>query len=40
MGDAVTGIEPDANALFGNAAKIPFAGSWGVQRLYSPGCMI
>ena len=36
MGDAVTGIEPDANALFGNAAKIPFAGSWGVSASYSP----
>ncbi|QEH43512.1 type IX secretion system outer membrane channel protein PorV [Chitinophaga sp. XS-30] len=36
MGDAVTGIEPDANALFGNAAKIPFAGDWGVSASYSP----
>lgn len=36
MGDAVTGIEPDANALFANAAKIPFAGTWGVSASYSP----
>jgi hypothetical protein len=36
MGDAVTGIEPDANAMFGNAAKLPFAGSWGVSASYSP----
>ncbi len=36
MGDAVTGIEPDANAMFGNAAKLPFAGDWGVSASYSP----
>ncbi|WP_157986502.1 type IX secretion system outer membrane channel protein PorV [Chitinophaga alhagiae] len=36
MGDAVTGTEPDANAMFGNAAKLPFAGSWGVSASYSP----
>jgi hypothetical protein len=35
-GDAITGLEPDANALFGNAAKIPFAGEWGVSASYSP----
>lgn len=35
-GDAVTGLEPDANALFGNAAKIVFAGDWGVSASYSP----
>ncbi|MGX5821037.1 type IX secretion system outer membrane channel protein PorV, partial [Chitinophaga lutea] len=36
MGDAVTGIEPDANAIFANAAKLPFAGEWGVSASYSP----
>jgi hypothetical protein len=36
MGDAVTGIEPDPNALYGNAAKILFAGNWGVSATYSP----
>ncbi|UYQ93674.1 type IX secretion system outer membrane channel protein PorV [Chitinophaga horti] len=36
MGDAPTGVEPDANALFHNAAKIVFAGDWGVSASYSP----
>lgn len=36
MGDAVTGLEPDANAIFGNAAKLPFAGGWGVSASYAP----
>lgn len=36
MGDAITGLEPDANDLFGNAAKIAFAGQWGVSASYSP----
>lgn len=36
MGDAVTGIEPDGNALFANAAKTPFAGDWGVSASYAP----
>lgn len=36
MGDVVTGIEPDPNALFGNAAKILFAGNWGISANYSP----
>jgi hypothetical protein len=35
-GDAITGLEPDANALWGNAAKIVFAGDWGVSASYSP----
>ncbi|HEY0611395.1 MAG TPA: hypothetical protein VGD35_17110, partial [Chitinophaga sp.] len=34
LGDAVTGLEPDANDLFGNAAKIVFAGDWGVSASY------
>ncbi|MCK7559870.1 type IX secretion system outer membrane channel protein PorV [Chitinophaga sedimenti] len=36
MGDAPTGVEPDANALFHNAAKIVFAGDWGVSASYAP----
>ncbi|WP_298741849.1 type IX secretion system outer membrane channel protein PorV [uncultured Chitinophaga sp.] len=36
LGDAVTGLEPDANDLFGNAAKIVFAGDWGLSASYSP----
>lgn len=36
VGDAVTGLQPDANAMFGNAAKLPFAGDWGVSASYSP----
>lgn len=36
MGDAVTGVEPDANSMFGNAAKLPFAGPWGVSASYAP----
>ncbi|WP_295118921.1 type IX secretion system outer membrane channel protein PorV [uncultured Chitinophaga sp.] len=36
VGDAPTGMEPDANALFHNAAKIVFAGDWGVSASYSP----
>ncbi|MET7000544.1 type IX secretion system outer membrane channel protein PorV [Chitinophaga defluvii] len=36
MGDVVTGIEPDPNALFGNAAKLLFAGNWGISANYSP----
>lgn len=35
-GDAMTGLEPDVNSLFGNAAKIVFAGDWGVSASYSP----
>lgn len=36
LGNAVTGIAPDVNALSGNAAKLPFAGDWGVSASYSP----
>lgn len=36
LGNAVTGTSPDVNALFGNAAKLPFAGEWGVSASYSP----
>jgi len=36
VGDAVTGLEPNVNDLFGNAAKIVFAGDWGVSASYSP----
>jgi hypothetical protein len=36
MGDVVTGLEPNANDLFGNAAKIVFAGKWGASASYSP----
>lgn len=36
VGDAATGMEPDANALHHNAAKIVFAGDWGVSASYSP----
>lgn len=39
IGDAVTGLEPDANAIFANAAKLPFAGEWGVSASYSPWMM-
>ncbi|QHS62436.1 type IX secretion system outer membrane channel protein PorV [Chitinophaga agri] len=35
-GDAMTGLEPDANSLFGNAAKIVFADDWGVSASYAP----
>lgn len=35
-GDAVTGLEPNGNDMFGNAAKLPFAGPWGVSASYSP----
>ncbi|PSL26915.1 type IX secretion system outer membrane channel protein PorV [Chitinophaga ginsengisoli] len=35
-GDAMTGLEADANSLFGNASKIVFAGDWGVSASYSP----
>ncbi len=35
-GDATTGLSPDVNALWSNAAKIVFAGSWGVSANYSP----
>lgn len=35
-GDATTGLSPDANSLFSNAAKIVFAGDWGVSANYSP----
>ncbi len=35
-GNAVTGLEPDANAMFANAAKLPFAGEWGASVSYSP----
>ncbi|MGN7822900.1 type IX secretion system outer membrane channel protein PorV [Chitinophaga sp. 22536] len=36
MGDAATGISPDANSIFSNAAKIVFAGDWGASATYSP----
>lgn len=36
VGDACTGLSPDANSLFSNAAKIMFAGDWGVSASYSP----
>ncbi|KAA2241553.1 type IX secretion system outer membrane channel protein PorV [Chitinophaga agrisoli] len=36
LGDAITGLEPNSNDLFGNAAKIVFAGDWGVSASYSP----
>lgn len=36
IGGAVTGLEPDANAIFANAAKLPFAGDWGASVSYSP----
>src|SRR4051812_15956004 len=35
-GDAMTGLEADVNSLFGNAAKIVFAGDWGISASYSP----
>jgi hypothetical protein len=35
-GDATTGLEADANSLYGNAAKIVFAGDWGISASYSP----
>ncbi|WP_298716875.1 type IX secretion system outer membrane channel protein PorV [uncultured Chitinophaga sp.] len=35
-GGAVTGLEPDANAIYANAAKLPFAGDWGASVSYSP----
>ncbi|NSL90231.1 type IX secretion system outer membrane channel protein PorV [Chitinophaga sp. Mgbs1] len=35
-GDATTGLAPDPNSLFSNAAKIVFAGDWGVSANYSP----
>ena len=35
-GDASTGLSADANSLFSNAAKIVFAGDWGVSANYSP----
>lgn len=35
-GDAMTGLDPDVNSLFGNAAKIVFAGDWGISASYSP----
>lgn len=35
-GDAAIGLSPDANSLFSNAAKIVFAGDWGVSANYSP----
>ncbi|MGO4288945.1 type IX secretion system outer membrane channel protein PorV [Chitinophaga sp. RAB17] len=35
-GDASIGLTPDANSLFSNAAKIVFAGDWGVSANYSP----
>ncbi len=35
-GGAVTGLEPDANTMFANAAKLPFAGEWGASVSYSP----
>lgn len=36
LGGAITGLEPDANALSGNAAKLPFAGEYGASVSYSP----
>ncbi|MEC5146961.1 type IX secretion system outer membrane channel protein PorV [Chitinophaga sp. 212800010-3] len=35
-GDATTGLQPDANSIFSNAAKLVFAGDWGVSACYSP----
>ncbi|MBC9934673.1 type IX secretion system outer membrane channel protein PorV [Chitinophaga qingshengii] len=35
-GDATTGLEASPNSLFSNAAKIVFAGDWGVSANYSP----
>lgn len=35
-GDAMTGLAPDVNSLFGNAAKIVFAGEYGISASYSP----
>ncbi|MBV7533837.1 type IX secretion system outer membrane channel protein PorV [Chitinophaga sp. sic0106] len=35
-GNAPTGLTPDVNALFSNAAKIVFAGDWGVSANYAP----
>jgi hypothetical protein len=35
-GDAMTGLEPDVNSLYGNAAKIVFAGDFGISASYSP----
>lgn len=35
-GNAPTGLSPDVNALYSNAAKIVFAGPWGVTASYSP----
>ncbi|MBV8253946.1 MAG: type IX secretion system outer membrane channel protein PorV [Chitinophaga sp.] len=35
-GDAPTGLSPDVNALWSNAAKIVFAGNWGVSANYAP----
>ncbi|SJZ44720.1 hypothetical protein SAMN04488128_101255 [Chitinophaga eiseniae] len=35
-GDATIGLEADPNSLFSNAAKIVFAGDWGVSANYSP----
>ncbi|WP_423737562.1 type IX secretion system outer membrane channel protein PorV [Chitinophaga caseinilytica] len=36
LGGTITGLEPDANAIFGNAAKLPFAGEYGASVSYSP----
>lgn len=35
-GDALTGLESDANSMFANAAKLVFAGDMGVSASYSP----
>jgi hypothetical protein len=35
-GDATTGLEADVNSQFGNAAKLVYAGDWGVSASYSP----
>lgn len=35
-GDATTGLAADPNSLFSNAAKMVFAGDWGVSASYSP----
>lgn len=35
-GNAPTGLSPDVSSLWSNAAKIVFAGPWGVSASYSP----
>ncbi|RAI99814.1 hypothetical protein LX64_04367 [Chitinophaga skermanii] len=36
LGDAYTGFEPSANDQFANAAKLVFAGDWGIGANFSP----